>query len=53
MGEVRKALKMLVGIREGKRPSGRSKCRLQDNIKIDLKEKDPRLWTGFSRFRFG
>jgi hypothetical protein len=36
MGEVRKALKMLVGIREGKRPSGRSKCRLQDNIKMNF-----------------
>jgi hypothetical protein len=29
--------KMLVGKPEGKRPSRRSRCRWEDNIKMDLK----------------
>ena len=28
----------LVGILEGKRPLGRSRCRWEDNIKMDLQE---------------
>jgi hypothetical protein len=35
---MRNAYKMLVGKSEGKRPLGRNKRRLEDNIKTDLKE---------------
>jgi hypothetical protein len=35
---VRNAYKILVGKREGKRPLGRPRRRLEDNIKTDLKE---------------
>jgi hypothetical protein len=38
MGEVRKLYKVLVGIPEGKRPLGRPRRRLEDVIRIDLRE---------------
>jgi hypothetical protein len=38
MGEVRGAYNILVGGPEGKRPLGRPRRRLEDNIKIDLRE---------------
>jgi hypothetical protein len=38
MGETRNAYRLLVGKPEGKRPLGRPKRRLVDNIKIDLLE---------------
>jgi hypothetical protein len=34
----RNVYKILVGKPEAKRPQGRPRCRLQDNIKIDLRE---------------
>jgi hypothetical protein len=34
----RNAYKILVRKPEGKRPLGRSRCRWEDNIKIDIKE---------------
>jgi hypothetical protein len=37
-GEKRNAYGILVGKPEGKRPLGRWKCRLVDNIKMNLKE---------------
>jgi hypothetical protein len=37
MGEKRNAYRRLVGKPEGKRPLGRPRSRLMDNIKIDLK----------------
>jgi hypothetical protein len=36
-GAKRNAYRLLVGKPEGKRPLGRPRCRLVDNIKIDLK----------------
>jgi hypothetical protein len=38
MGEGRGVHGVLVGIREGKRPLGRPRCRWEDNIMMDLKE---------------
>jgi hypothetical protein len=35
MGKMRNAHKILVGKPEGKRPFGRTRCRIADNIKID------------------
>jgi hypothetical protein len=36
MEETRNAYRILVGKPEGKRPVGRLRCRLVDNIKMDL-----------------
>jgi hypothetical protein len=38
MGEKRNAYKILVGKPEGKRPLGRSRCKWEDDIKMDLRE---------------
>jgi hypothetical protein len=38
MGGKRNAYRLLVGKPEGKRPFGRPRCRLVDNIKMDLVE---------------
>jgi hypothetical protein len=38
MGEKRNVYRLLVGKPEGKRPLGRSRCRWEDNIKMDLVE---------------
>jgi hypothetical protein len=38
LGESRNAYRILVGKPEGKRPLGRPRHRLEDNIKIDLGE---------------
>jgi hypothetical protein len=38
MEEKRNAYKLLVGKPEGRRPLGRQRCRLLDNIKMDLVE---------------
>jgi hypothetical protein len=37
MGETRNVYKILLGKSEGKRPLGRPRRRLMDNIKIDLR----------------
>ena len=34
--QSRSAYRVLVGKREGKRPLGRLRCRLEDNVKMDL-----------------
>jgi hypothetical protein len=39
MGEKRNAYRILVGNPEGKRPLGRSRSRLVNYIKMDLKER--------------
>jgi hypothetical protein len=41
------AYKLLVGKPEGKRPLGRPKCRWKDNIKMNLRERGGKVWTGF------
>jgi hypothetical protein len=38
MGEERGAYRILVGRPEGRRPLGRSRCRSEDNIKMDIRE---------------
>jgi hypothetical protein len=38
MGKGRGIFRVLVGKTEGKRPLGRSRCRWEDNIKMDVKE---------------
>jgi hypothetical protein len=38
VGEERKVYKVLVGKREGKKPFGRSRCRCEDGIEVDLRE---------------
>jgi hypothetical protein len=42
-GKKRNAYRILVGKPQGKRPVGRPKCRLEDNIKINLREIE---WDG-------
>jgi hypothetical protein len=41
MGEVRGAYNILDGRSEGRRPLGRPRCRWEDNIKMDLRN---RIW---------
>jgi hypothetical protein len=38
---------------EGKRPIGRTRRRCVDNVKMDLKERDPVALTGLIWFRIG
>jgi hypothetical protein len=38
VGEERGVYRVLVGKLEGKRPLGRSRCRWEDNIRMDLQE---------------
>jgi hypothetical protein len=38
LGEVRGAYNILIGRPEGRRPLGKSRCRWEDNIKMDLRE---------------
>jgi hypothetical protein len=38
MGEERKVYKVVVGKPEGRRPSGRPRCRWEDGVRMDLKE---------------
>jgi hypothetical protein len=53
MRENRNAYKILVGKPEGKRPLGRPRGSLVDNIKIDLREIkwDGMVWTGLIGLR--
>jgi hypothetical protein len=39
MGDSRGAYRVLVGRLEEKRPLGRSRCRLEDNIKMNLQRR--------------
>jgi hypothetical protein len=45
MEEKRNAYRILVGKPSGKRPPGTPRCRLVDNIKMDLSQ-DGVVWTG-------
>ena len=38
MEQSKNAFRVLLGKPEGKRPSGRPRCRWEDNIKMDLRE---------------
>ncbi|KAJ4450993.1 hypothetical protein ANN_02428, partial [Periplaneta americana] len=53
MGESRNAYRVLVGRSEGKRLSGRPRCRWEDNIKMDLREVgyDDREWINLTQDR--
>jgi hypothetical protein len=52
-GEKRNAYRILVGRPEGKRPRGRPRRRWEDNIKMDLREKewDGMDWTDLAQAR--
>jgi len=47
MGERRGAYRVLVGKPEGKRPLVRTRCRWEDNVKMDLQEV---WWVGMDQF---
>jgi hypothetical protein len=51
MGEERKLCKVLVGKPEGKRPLGRSRCRREVVIKMDLRRWGGGVWSGLSWLR--
>jgi hypothetical protein len=53
MGKMRNVHNILVGKPEGKRPGGRSRCRWEDNIRMDLREMWWEEWTGFMWLRIG
>jgi hypothetical protein len=56
MGEERKVYKVLVGKPEGKRPLGRPRHRLEDGIRMDLREiglGEGGVWIGFDWLRTG
>jgi hypothetical protein len=52
-GEIRSAYGVLVGKPEGRRPLERPRRRWEDNIKMDLKEVECRVWTGSIWLRIG
>jgi hypothetical protein len=49
----RGAYRILVGRPEGKKPLGRYRCRLEDNIKMNLQEVGWRAWSGLIWLRIG
>ena len=53
MGEGRGIYRILVVKPKGKRPLGRPRRRLEDNIKLDLREVGCGVWTGWSWLRIG
>ena len=53
MGESRGVYRFLVGKREGRRPLGRRRRRLEDNIKMDLQEVGRETWTGLIWLKIG
>jgi len=53
MGERRGVYRVLVRKPEGKRLLGRTRCRWEDNIKVDSQEVGMGLWTGSSWLRIG
>jgi hypothetical protein len=54
MGEKRNVYRLLVGKPEGKRPLGRPRRRLIDNIKMDLSEIGVNVadWIGLAQDRY-
>ena len=53
MGERRGLYRVLVEKPDGKRPLGRPRCRLEDNIKMDLQEVGCGGWTGSGWLKIG
>jgi hypothetical protein len=53
MGERRDVYRVLVGKSDAKRPLGRPKRRLEDNIKMIFRKWDWGVWTGLSWLRLG
>ena len=53
IGKGRGVYTVLVGKPEGKRPLGRPRCRLEDNIKMDFQEVGGVVGTGWSWLRIG
>jgi hypothetical protein len=51
IGEGRGVYRVLVGKPERQRPLGRSRCRWEANIKMDLQEVGCGVWTGFTWLR--
>jgi hypothetical protein len=51
IGEGRNLYRVLEGKSEGKRPLGRPRRTMNDEIKIDLREISGGEWSGFTRFR--
>jgi hypothetical protein len=45
--------RVLVGKPEGKRPLGRSRCRWEENIKMNFRKLDVGIWTGFGWLGIG
>jgi hypothetical protein len=50
-GEKRNAYRVLIVTSEGKRQHGGSRQTWEDNVKMDLKKKDGRVWIGFMWLR--
>lgn len=46
MAVKRNAYRILVGKPEEKKPLGRFGCRLKENIEMNLKKQDGRVWNG-------
>jgi hypothetical protein len=53
MREKRNAYRILVGKPEEKRPLGRPRCRLVDNIKMDFRQIGWMVWIGLTWLRIG
>jgi hypothetical protein len=53
MRDKRNVYRILVGKPRGKRPLGRPRRRLVDNIKMDLRGGDGVVWTGLVWLRIG
>jgi hypothetical protein len=51
MGVMRSAYNILVGKPEGKKLLRRPRHRWEYNVKMDLRETDGRVWTGFMWLR--
>jgi len=53
MGERRGVYRALVGKPEGKKPLGKPRRRLEDNIKMGLSRSGMGAWTGWTWLRKG
>jgi hypothetical protein len=53
MGKIRNAYNILVGKPEENNPLGRPKHKVEDNIRIDLREIGWNLWIGIMWLRIG